>query len=50
MFSTGEPQEGAERRWAITRKLRSSGLSHCMLGNPIEGERDSGLKLNTIPL
>jgi hypothetical protein len=24
-------------------------LGHC-LGNPVEGERDSGLKPNTIPL
>ena len=26
------------------------GISNSPLGNPVEGERDSGLKLNAIPL
>jgi hypothetical protein len=34
--------------------IRISGMTHPLLstvvGNPVEGERDSGLKPNTIPL
>jgi hypothetical protein len=32
----------------VRKALLCSGL--VMMGNPVEGERDSGLKLNAIPL
>jgi len=33
-----------------TADIQAFSLSKQMLGNPVEGERDSGLKPNTIPL
>jgi len=35
---------------ALNRWIRPQWGDHLLVGNPVEGERDSGLKLNAIPL